>query len=300
MATPTAWLLNLDADMELSSPLHYRVDAAREERMRSLHGRMAMLMRSGDVVIDPAQDTRALTGFRVLAFCPTPSALRRLSALALSVPAAPALSVLQTANSRAFCAALGQTLPHTHYIESVEALLAVLQSPGPYREFILKRPFGFAGRERRKAHIEGLDASTQGFAERTFRAGQGLQVEPWLQRGRDYAMHGYLTPTGRSFRGPLMRQQCDAMGRWEYSGYAESGELDAAFLGLLEREFDATASALGHLGYFGPFGIDAFEYLDAHGQRAFQPRSEINARFSMGYPRPLLEQALAHEESGPI
>ncbi len=292
MATPTAWLLNLDADIELEAPRHYRVDAAREARMRSLHARMDMLLRPGDVILDAAQASEAGSSPRVLAFCPTPSALARLSALGLAAPAAPSLSVLQSANSRAFCAALGQTLPYAQYVESMEALVSVLKSGGPYREFILKRPFGFAGRERRKAHVDGLDASTRGFAERSFRAGAGLQVEPWLPRGRDYALHGYITPDGRIHRGPLMRQECDAMGRWERSRQAEAGELDPAFLALLAREFEAAAQALSRIGYFGPFGLDAFEYTDAEGKLAFQPRSEINARFSMGYPRALLEEAL--------
>jgi hypothetical protein len=43
------------------------------------------------------------------------------------------------------------------------------------------------------------------------------------------------------------------------------------------------AVALFMAGYHGPFGIDAFAWQDAQGTRRFQPLSEINARFSMGF-----------------
>ena len=36
-------------------------------------------------------------------------------------------------------------------------------------------------------------------------------------------------------------------------------------------------------GYFGPFGIDGFRYRDTDGHLRFNPRSEINARYSMGW-----------------
>ena len=167
---------------------------------------------------------------------------------------------------------------------------------------LLKRAFGFAGRERRRVIDGVLDASTAGFAERSFRAGEGLQVEPWVPRGRDFALHGYLSPNGRLLMGPLMRQHCDPMGRWRQSSPADVGAeasesereqvLAPAYRAQLEQELAASARALHGIGYFGPFGIDAFEYLNAAGKLAFQPRCEINARFSMGFPRSLLERAL--------
>ena len=41
--------------------------------------------------------------------------------------------------------------------------------------------------------------------------------------------------------------------------------------------------ALAGAGYFGPFGIDAYRYRDRAGALRLQPRSEINARYSMGF-----------------
>jgi hypothetical protein len=50
---------------------------------------------------------------------------------------------------------------------------------------------------------------------------------------------------------------------------------------LLEAAHGA-AAALAAAGYFGPFGVDAYRYAAA-GVMAYNPRSEINARYSMGW-----------------
>jgi hypothetical protein len=41
--------------------------------------------------------------------------------------------------------------------------------------------------------------------------------------------------------------------------------------------------ALFAAAYFGPFGVDGFVYRDHDGGLRLQPRSEINARYSMGF-----------------
>ena len=214
--------MNLDADVELSAPRHYRPAQERELRIEKLLSRMGTLLRADDLVLGP--DAPSLpAGARVLTFCPTPHALGRLAALGLSpsLPA-PSLDVLREANGRAFCARLGQTLPGAAYVYTMEMLDEIIQRAGPEQELLLKRPFGFAGRERRRVIGGVLDASTAGFAARSFRAGEGLQVEPWLRRGRDFARHGYLAEDGRLLRGPLMVQHCDAMGRWQGSAPADA------------------------------------------------------------------------------
>ncbi len=43
------------------------------------------------------------------------------------------------------------------------------------------------------------------------------------------------------------------------------------------------ADALSRAGYFGPFGVDAYRYRDREQQLRLQPRSEINARYTMGF-----------------
>jgi hypothetical protein len=43
--------------------------------------------------------------------------------------------------------------------------------------------------------------------------------------------------------------------------------------------------------YFGPFGVDAYTYRARDGRLGLQPRSEINARYSMGFAAGFKETA---------
>jgi hypothetical protein len=294
METALAWLLNLDADDELADPRSYQASPEMERRIAGLIEKMRLLLAPSDLVLNGKSPVR-LGDVRALAFCPTPSACARIAQLGLRAPKAPPLEVLRTANDRAFSAAVGQTLPGARFVTQMAELEAALRGASPTGDFILKRPFGFAGRERRKAVAGCLDASTQGFASKTFERGQGLQVEPWLTRAGDYALHGFLLENGAFSTGPLVEQQCDAMGRWQASALAAHGALKPEEWAALQRELERCAHALHAIGYFGPFGIDAFRYRTGTGSLDFQPRSEINARFTMGYPRSLLEWGLNHD-----
>lgn len=296
MATRIAWLLNLDADDELADPRHYRPSAAVERRIAELRDQLVRLLDPSDRVIGVDADCAQL-GF-ALAFCPTPSALARIAAAGLAVPPAPPLSVLARVNGRGFCAELGQTLPSARYVQSWQELEQVLTLGQPGRVWLLKRGFSFAGRERRQVRGAELDVPTLGFVRRTFAKGQGLQVEPLLPRTADFAQHGYVFRGGQAVFGAPSSQTCDARGAWRGSREVGPGELDDRERSTLQHHLEQTAEALAQAGYFGPFGIDAFRYLDPVLGAGFQPRCEVNARFSMGYPRALLEQALAMEPSG--
>jgi hypothetical protein len=296
MATRIAWLLNLDADSELAGltpggTARYRPDPDIQARIADLAPKMQLLLRPDDLIVE-GPDERA-TGLTVLTFCPTPSALARLSDWGLSAALTADATLLRRLNSRAFCAELGQTLPHARYVHDMTELELAIRAPSATGSFLLKRAFSFAGRERRQARAGVLDASTRGFAARSFARGEGLQVEPWLERRGDFARHGFVRADGHVLFGPLVQQHNSAAGRWQRSELAGPDVLTAAEQASLERELSLTASALVAEGYRGPFGVDAFRYLDGHGDLAFQPRCEINVRFTMGYPRTLLDQGLS-------
>ncbi|MDB4991646.1 MAG: uncharacterized protein JWN04_6824 [Myxococcaceae bacterium] len=291
MVTRIAWLLNLDAELELEDPRHYAVSSAMEARIAQLWPRMTLLLNRDDLVIGRDKDLPASA--LALPFCPTPSALARVAAAGLTPPAAPSLAQLARVNARAFCAALGQTLPGARYVRSLAELVDTLHGSKQTTSWLLKRDFGFAGRERRRVFGCELDPSTLGFVKRSFLRKQGLQVEPWLDRTQDVARHGYVFASGQFVLGEAMGQHCDSHGSWQSSRPLLDDELTQHERTKLEAEMVRVAEALAREGYFGPFGVDAYRYLDASERLCFQPRSEINARFSMGYPRELLELALA-------
>ncbi|MEY4513016.1 MAG: hypothetical protein RLZZ450_5138 [Pseudomonadota bacterium] len=290
MATRIAWLLNLDAELELAAPRHYAPSPQLAERIDALIARLTVLT-DDDCVL--GRDAPPHDVDEVLAFCPTPTALARIAKAGLVAPEAPSLAVLQQVNSRSFCAALGQTLPRAQYVRDLAALQQLLAEPWPVQGWLLKRDFGFAGRERRRVLQLPFDASSLGFAQRSFARGEGLQVEPWCERTHDFALHGYVFRTGRVLLGEPVVQHNDSRGSWLDTRALLAGELDDGERAALHHAADAAGHALARAGYFGPFGSDGFRYLAPGGETSFQPRSEINARFSMGYPRGLLEAALS-------
>ena len=79
-----------------------------------------------------------------------------------------------------------------------------------------------------------------------------------------------------------MRQNCDERGQWLGCQRLAPGELPRDDEGTLREELSRVAAALGAAGYFGPFGIDGFVYLDGQHVR-FNPRCEINARYTMNW-----------------
>jgi hypothetical protein len=206
---------------------------------------------------------------------------------------APALSILRHVNDRAFCAELGQCLPAASFVRDMAALERQLAQPSPTGIYVIKRAFSFAGREQRRVAQGVLDDSTLGFCRRSFARGEGLQVEPWVERLGDFSRHGYVSRTGVLSIGATREQRCDPFGRFlGISTCAASvSELEAE---LLASELKRTATALRAAGYFGPFGIDGFRYRLPGESEAFNPRCEINARFTMGFPRALLLRALAN------
>jgi hypothetical protein len=303
MATRIAWLLNLDSDLELGDPAGYRAGSFSRARLEELCARIADLVAPEDLLLDDAQplaaDARTL---HALAFCPTPSALSRIAKLGIAPPAAPSLAVLRAVNDRAFCARLGHGLPVSCFATSMDMLFAHLASArrAPEQVFVIKRAFSFAGRERRRVSAGTrdrdlvLDASTRGFCARSFERGEGVQVEPWVDRVADFSRHGYLTRSGTLHTGPVRKQQVDAMGRFEGTSTSPV-QLAPDEEQALSRAVEDTGTALHAEGYFGPFGIDAFRYRDGLGELRFNARCEINARFTMGYPRSLLLEGLADE-----
>jgi len=314
MATRIAWLLNFDADLELRDPVGYRATTYDVERMRALLAQTVDLVAADDLLLDAsctspetlraalsaaAVDSQsshrpAAAELTVQAFCPTPNALGRIARLGLAAPAAPGIDVLRRVNDRGFCAELGHGLAHASFVRDMASLERHIQAGAPGTTYVIKRAFSFAGREQRRVQHAVLDASTRGFCLRSLARGEGLQVEPWVERLADFGKHAYLTRRGELLTAAAREQRCDAMGRFVGMS-SQPPQLSAAEDELLHSEVTKTAAALVAAGYCGPFGIDAFRYRRSDAALAFNPRCEINARFTMGYPRSLLLAGLASE-----
>jgi hypothetical protein len=294
MARSLAWHLNLDADRELQDPAAYRAPNLSAARVRELVARMADLVAPEDSYLDALPAGALPAELTIQTFCPTPSALARIRARGFLPPSAPPLGVLRAVNDRAFCAALGHGLPDACFARDLAQLEAHVRRPTAGGWYVIKRAFSFAGREQKRVQPGALDDATRSFCLRSFARGEGLQVEPWVARLADFARHAYLTRKGALLLGATREQRCDAQGRFlgMCSGPAQASRADDA---ALLAELHKTADALTAAGYFGPFGIDAFRYLRTDDSVSFNARCEINARLTMGYPRALLLDGLAHD-----
>ena len=281
MGQRCAWVLNFDAERELASTVGYRTATAQmRARMLVLEERVVdlLLVAPGDAVI--RSGTRLDGDFVGRAWCPTPWALACMGRAGARVPDAPALDVLRRVNARRFSSALGQTLPGAAHAVSVADVERVVRGGG---DWLLKRAFGFAGRGRRKVRGAGLDSDDVAWIARGLREGEGLQVEPWVAIELDVALHGHVDREGVFVLGAPTVQRCDASGSWLSSERAGARALADDARAALESEGARVAGALAGAGYFGPFGVDAYLWRDAAGAQHFNPRGEINARYTMAW-----------------
>lgn len=279
---PFAWIFNLDAEEELRHPGRHSRSPRMQERLRDLVASLDDFVQPGDVVVD--EGTRRLAGeFIGQPWCPTPTARDRLRDVGARLPAFPDLDVLRRVNHRAFNAALGQTLPGAAWIDAARQLES-LAAAHPGRHWLLKRPFGFSGRHRLRCRLPARTPHEQRWIDASFRDGDGLQVEPWVRRQLDCVVHGWCAPDGTVRHGEPCVQECDARGAWRSTRPATSQDISNDEVHLLQRAAGEVARALLASGYFGPFGVDAFRWQETDGSVHWNPRSDINARYTMGWP----------------
>jgi hypothetical protein len=301
MAAGFAWVLNLDADVELAAiasgasnaraayaPKRSVADAVRAF-VPGLSG--ALLHPEHDLLVDDDTPTGMARGKVGRAFCPTPRALRLLRRAGAEPEAHPECDVLVRVNARAFASSLGTTLPGAAFVvheHEARALLATLPPRELSEAWRIKRNFGMTGRGQRVVMPRHTTEADMAFV-RAGAAEGGVQIEPDVAVVDEFAIHGMLAQSGTFTLAPVVRQRCDARGAWLSSERLPS-ELAPR---ELPAEAERVAAALAAAGYFGPFGVDAYTYrrrseanaatTSGDGSVALQPRSEINARFTMGF-----------------
>lgn len=278
----SAWVLNLDADLELAVEAGYTPSRAVRAAMAPHVERLAAtLLGPDDALVDEASPSGALAGFVGRAFCPTPRAIAMLVRAGARPLPHPPVTVLRAVNSRAFCMALGPTLPGARFVRDLEAAFTTLDAlPTIARAWRVKRAFGMAGRGQRRIAPGLVSESDRAFLRSAIASEGGVTIEPDVAIVRELGIHGLLSEDGALRLGRLVSQTCDAHGQWLRTALAE--DADANVRDAITREAKQVARALHAAGYWGPFGIDAFLYRDIDGAVRLQPRSEINARYSMG------------------
>jgi hypothetical protein len=277
-----AFLLNVDAERELAGasadPLRAIADDPRLIEALSLLVQSHQVVRSEDVA------KHSHTGIRGRAWCPTPRALDALARAGASVPPAPPLDVLRRVNDRTFSIEApprGVDLALEGQVaRSVDEARELLAKPSPSGRYIMKQPFGFAGKGR--LATSAPDAHAIRFAEASIARYGSVAIEPLLDRTLDVSLHGFVRASGELVLGEPTITVVSLGGVHQGSRRARDGDLEPTELDLLFRDGAHVAELLSRAGYYGPFGIDAFRYR--LGPRVgFRPRCEINARYTMGW-----------------
>lgn len=291
MEARIAWVLNLDADVELaafaSGVRAYTPPARVLEAMRPHADRLAdQLLAPGDVRIDETSGPGSARGMLGRAFCPTPRALALLARAGATPEPAPSIDILARVNGRAFATALGPTLPAAAFVTTeADALAKLATSPPPdlATAWRVKRAFGMSGRGQRVVTAGALTAADLALVRGGLSEG-GVQIEPDVDVVTELGLHGFLDADGALTVGALVSQTCTSRGQWLATTRVEPDEPRATHAPTLHAQLECVAAALHREGYAGPFGVDAFTYRTRTGDLRLHPLSEINARYAMGFP----------------
>lgn len=288
-----AWVLNLDAEHELSAHKSYAPTASlraivARERMRLV----GSLVAPHDVVLTEdahargaATDRRA-EGLEGFAWCPTPRALAQLSAAGARPVASPGLDVLRRVNARPFAALerapLARSSFEKHVVATLDEVLSRLALPAS-DGWLVRRTFGAAGRGRRRIASGTPSPAEMAWIEASLRSGH-LVVEPWVRVTREFTRSAWVHRGGSVVISPPCFQATTPHGSWTRTERAERGAVSREDDARLEEAVAVAGAALARAGYFGPFGIDAYRHRTADGTATvLNPLSEINARFTMDW-----------------
>ena len=193
--------------------------------------------------------------------------------------------MVRRVNSRAFSSSLGPTLPGAAFVSRFEVAQATVEGEPPVGDgWRVKYAFGMAGRNQRVISSASRDPRDLAFIKKGLGLG-GVQIEAKRRhRRRVRALHGLIGEDGSLRVGALVQQRCDARGAWIVTErIATSREALGDVPDRMADEARRVGQALFVAGYFGPFGIDGYTYWTRMGERCLQARSEINARYSMGF-----------------
>jgi hypothetical protein len=277
-----AWILNLDAELELARARSGYVAPRKLLAQLAEHGKSSReLLGPGDVLLDetllsPAEQPP--TGLIGRAWCPTPLAVAALRAFGVEPEPHPDAALLRRVNHRLFAHELGGGLPGQAYVRSREQLLAHV---GNFEQrFLLKRPLSFAGRGQLR--ILGPLSEKQWSWVDVSLGRDGLLLEPLVEITLELSLHGFIWRDGRFELGHICRQLVGARGAFQGVRRAHDSELEAGERSAFLEQSERVADALLRAGYFGPFGIDAYRYL-LDGRARFCALGELNARYTLGF-----------------
>ena len=288
MTNPSiAWVLNLDAEEEYARGRGYtpkqRIHKIARQQARALTG---SLIQPDDLIIDARNkdENKGLAkGLRGLAWSPTPWAQTHLHEANAKVPQPPAFQVIQDVNSKLFCQAVETSAPRLkkHVERSVDGILHTLSNT-PDKSWLLRRPYGVAGRGRILMQGEPQSNKELRWLIASIEVAP-MVMEPHVHVLLEVSTCGWIERTGQVHFAKPCFQEIDKNGSWIRTVPCPEGKLTDLEAEHLQTAANDAAEALIAAGYWGPFSVDAFEYESGDGEESWNTLGEINARFTMGW-----------------
>jgi len=179
---------------------------------------------------------------------------------------------------------------HTAFVEpdadletQVRSLAGRLSNPPPLGAgWHLERAYGFAGKGARR--LTGPPTADDMRWLRDSLTRGGILVEPWVPIVRELSLHGFVGATSVVLGEPCALV-CNEFGAPSSVTVLrrEPGTSTTEHVVPRLRDVARTAAeSLRSIGYFGPFGIDAFVFRGERGEH-LNPLSDLNARFTLGW-----------------
>ncbi len=285
--TRFAWVLNLDAELELARLGREYVPRVKlTAQLAEFGAGSRALLGPADVLLE-GQILAHPEGLWGRAWCPTPRALEVMRLAGVTPEPHPGAAVLRRVNHRLFAHELGGGLPDQQYFTTREPVAEILRRGE--RRWLLKRPLSFAGRGQMRFYGEITDKQWSWLDVSL--AQDGVILEPLVTPLLEVSLHGFVQRAGAFALGKTCVQEVTDRGVFRGVRLAREGELEEAEENALRERGTAVANALFEAGYFGPFGIDAHRYRDRE-TTAFCALSEINARYTMGFAVGMASAAL--------
>lgn len=267
---PYVWVLNPDAERELSATHSYAVRSAFIQRISE---RKALF--EGLIQGDRAEYSHELQAGgaprRALFWCPTPRVLEAAKKCGLQVSAAPSVEVLRLVHDKRFLTTslADVTLPGRSNVSSDREWRHLRASTrGPLR---LKRAYGYAGKGQRIWPETG--GEDQLWLTDSLRQG-GFVAEPHIDDPVELSLHGFVDARGVLLGAPcrLTTDAASAPVSIERMQRSQNPVFES-----LQLVAQRSAEELLRVGYFGPFGVDAL-VVD---ERCCL--IDLNPRFTLGW-----------------
>lgn len=125
--------------------------------------------------------------------------------------------------------------------------------------------------------VEGASENARAFARDRLPGGP-IHIAPMVDIVHEFGLHGRVEQSGEVRIGRPIRYLRSAGPRPLEAATAPE-DVSAA----LPDSVDAVSARLSLIGYFGPFGIDAFTWKDVDGTVHLRAVSEVNARYTLGF-----------------